>query len=182
MSSTTSTRPALIGTDGAGRPPGENDDGTTEPARPDHRRALRRRLAMAAVAIAVLGVAVAVLLTRHPSSDGAPMPTNAAMEQSLGIRVTRVAVVGDGGLVQVNYLCLDPAKASVFQSDTAHPPRLTSETRGTRTSTVALMKKGHTMSAGQTYYFVYRNSDAVHPDEFASLDYSGMTLAHIPVL
>ncbi len=181
MSSTTSTRPAPIGTSGVGRPPGDQDD-TTEPAPPDRRRVLRRRLMMGVVAIVVLGVAAVVLLTRHPSSAGAPMPTNAAMEQSLGIRVTRVAVVGDGGLVQVNYLCLDPSKASTFQSDTTHPPVLTSEDRGTRTSTVALMKKGHTMTAGQTYYFVYRNSDAVHDDEFASLSYSGMTLAHIPVL
>ncbi len=182
MSSTTSTRPAPIGTDGAGRPPGESDDGSTESAGPDRRRVIRRRLAMAAVAVVVLGVAALVLLTRHPSSAGAPMPTSAAMEQSLGIRVTRVAVVGDGGLVQVNYLCLDPTKATEFQSDTSHPPVLTSEDRGTRTATVALMKKGHTMTAGQTYYFVYRNSDAVQPDEFASFAYSGMTLAHIPVL
>ena len=181
MSSTTQTRPSSTASSGAGRPPGGGDDLTATPGRPGS-RLLGRRLVVAVVVLALAVTAAVIVLTRHPSSAGAPMPSNPAMEQSLGIRVTRVALVGDGGLVQVNYLCLDPAKAAVFQSDTTHPPLLASEDRGTQTSTVALMKKGHAMTAGQTYYFVYRNSGAVEQDEFASLSYKGMTLAHIPVL
>jgi hypothetical protein len=183
MNSTTiGTRPTTRPAGGDGRPPGGADDTTSDPARPDHHPMLGRRLVVAVVVLVLAATAIVVLLTRHPSSAGAPMPTNAAMEQSLGIRVTRVALVGDGGLVQVNYLCLDPAKAAEFQSDTTHPPLLVSEDRGTRTSTVALMKKGHTMTAGQTYYFVYRNGGAVQKDEYASLSYGGMTLTRIPVL
>lgn len=110
------------------------------------------------------------------------MPANPAMEQAIGIRFTRIAVVGDGGLVEVTYQCLDAEKCSRFQSDVAHPPALGSELRHTKTSTVSLMKQGHQMRAGQTYYFIYHNDQAIEPHELASLTYGGWTLAHIPVL
>ena len=110
------------------------------------------------------------------------MPTNAAMEQTLGIRFTRVAVVGDGGLVEAAYVVLDPEKASRFQADTAHPPTLQSEARNASTKRVSLMRQGHQMRAGQTYYFVYRNGGVVEAGETASLVYGNLSLTHIPVL
>ncbi|PKW25476.1 hypothetical protein [Phycicoccus duodecadis] len=172
------SHPTSEGSDGSATPPAEPGTGGDPSAAPSGR--LRWLVALAVVIVVAVGALV--VLTRHPSSAGAPMPSNAAMEQAFGVRFTRVAVVADGGLVQVNYLCLDPSKASEFQSDTAHPPVLASESRAARTAVVALMKKGHAMTAGQTYYFVYRNSGVVQRDEFASLTYGGRTLAHIPVL
>ncbi len=182
MSSTLTTRASTAPAGGSDLPPG-GAGGTTH-ARPVPGRtpSLGRRIVVAVVVLALAVAGAVALATRHPSSAGAPMPTNAVMESQLGIRITRVALVGDGGLVQVNYLCLDPARATTFQSDTTHPPVLSSEVRDARTNTVALMKKGHTMTAGQTYYFVYRNGGVVQADEFASLSYGGQTLAHIPVL
>ena len=182
MSNTLTTRRSTASAGGSHLPPGEDEDTTSERPAQGRTPSLGRRVVLAVVVLTLAVAGAVALVTRHPSSAGAPMPTNAVMEQQLGIRITRVALVGDGGLVQVNYLCLDPDRATTFQSDTAHPPVLSSEVRDARTETVALMKKGHTMTAGQTYYFVYHNGGVVKSDEFASLSYGGQTLAHVPVL
>ena len=105
------------------------------------------------------------------------------MENQYGIRFSRVAVVGDGGLVTVTYVVLDSEKASRFQSDTAHPPALSSESRHQTTTKVSLMKQGHTLRAGQTYYLVYRNTHgALKPGEKVTIAKDAMKLAHVPVL
>ena len=46
------------------------------------------------------------------------------MEAATGVRFSRVAVVGDGGLVMVEYVVLDVEKAVAFQADRAHVPTL----------------------------------------------------------
>ena len=64
-----------------------------------------------------------------PGPGQPPVPQSAAMEDALGVRFSRVAVVGDGGLLTVSYVVLDAEKATRFQSDTTHPPVLRSEAR-----------------------------------------------------
>jgi hypothetical protein len=111
------------------------------------------------------------------------VPHDAAMEAALGIRVTRVAVVGDGGLITVSYQALDAEKAVTFQTDRTKTPRLESENRHGGTSRVSLMRQGHTMRAGQTYYFVYQNTaGAIRPHEHVSVVVGGYRLQHVPVL
>jgi len=111
------------------------------------------------------------------------VPQNAAMEKALGVRFSRVAVVADGGLITVSYVVLDPEKASRFQLDGAHPPVLHSEARGLSTQRVSLMKQGHTLRAGQTYYLVYQNTrGALKPNELVSIDSGALHLRHVPVL
>ena len=105
------------------------------------------------------------------------------MEQQLGVRFSRVAVVGDGGLITVTYVVLDSEKASRFQSDAAHPPVLVSESRDLRTQRVSLMKQGHTLRSGQTYYLVYQNTRAaLRPGEHATIVDGDVQLPHVPVL
>ena len=158
------------------------------PAPAPHRtRAFWVRLAVFAVVIAVLAT-VGVTLRHagsHPKSDdpSRPVPTSAAMEQQLGVRFSRVAVVADGGLVTLFYVVLDSEKASVFQSDVTHPPVLISESRHASTRHVALMKQGHTLREGQTYYLVYDNSGGtLRPGEQVTISYGGLRLPHVPVL
>ena len=111
------------------------------------------------------------------------VPQNAAMEKALGVRFSRVAVVADGGLITVSYVVLDPDKASRFQLDGAHPPVLHSEARELSTKRVSLMKQGHTLRAGQTYYLVYQNTrGALRPHEQVSIDSGALHLRHVPVL
>jgi hypothetical protein len=110
-------------------------------------------------------------------------PQSAAMENQLGVRFSRIAVVGDGGLITVTYVVLDSEKASRFQSDVAHPPMLLSESRHVGTRRVALMKQGHTLRAGQTYYLVYQNTrGALRPGERVTVVEAKLRLEHAPVL
>jgi len=136
--------------------------------------------------ITVLAVLVALIIANIAQSRAQAsraVPQNAAMEKALGVRFSRVAVVADGGLITVSYVVLDPEKASRFQLDGAHPPVLHSEARGLSTNRVSLMKQGHTLRAGQTYYLVYQNTrGALRPDEQVSIDSGAMHLRHVPVL
>jgi len=138
------------------------------------------------IVLAVMGLLVALIVgnvaqSRAHASE--PMPQNAAMERALGVRFSRVAVVADGGLITVSYVVLDPEKASRFQLDGAHPPVLHSEDRALSTARVSLMKQGHTLRAGQTYYLVYQNTrGALRPHEQASIDAGALHLRHVPVL
>ncbi len=138
------------------------------------------------VVIAVLAILVALITANVAQSRAQASPTvpqNAAMEKAMGVRFSRVAVVADGGLITVSYVVLDPEKASRFQLDGAHPPVLRSEARALSTNRVSLMKQGHTLRAGQTYYLVYQNTKgALKPNEKVSIDAGALHLRHVPVL
>jgi len=138
-----------------------------------------------AVVVVLAGVCVLLAVRLGPDAGAAtgPMPRSSALEELTGVRVSRVAVVGDGGLVTVFYVVLDPEKASRFQSDRDHPPKLSSEERHGGTQRASIMRAGHQMRAGQTYYLVYQNTGAaLRSGETMTLRYGGRALRHIPVL
>ena len=111
------------------------------------------------------------------------VPRSQALEELTGVRFSRVAVVGDGGLLTVSYVVLDPERATAFQADRDHPPLLTSEAREASTQRVSIMRAGHQMRAGQTYYLVYENTDgAIRSGEQTTVSYGGSSLRHVPVL
>lgn len=136
--------------------------------------------------IAVLAILVALItsnVVQARANAGRTVPQNAAIEKVLGVRFSRVAVVADGGLITVSYVVLDPEKASRFQLDGANPPVLHSEARGLSTKRVSLMKQGHTLRAGQTYYLVYQNTQgALRPGELVTIDVGTQHLQHVPVI
>ncbi|MCU1657894.1 MAG: hypothetical protein JWO57_2550 [Pseudonocardiales bacterium] len=149
------------------------------------RRAGRRWVTVILVGAAVVlaGVAGTAYALVKSDAQSTTFPQNAQIEQQLGVRFSRVAVVGDGGLVTVTYVVLDSEKASRFQSDVAHPPSLYSESRHRTTTRVSLMKQGHTLRAGQTYYLVYENTHgALRHGERASIVEGTLRLEHVPVL
>jgi hypothetical protein len=129
------------------------------------------------------GVLARDALARSSRAAATTVPQSAALEQQLGVRFSRVAVVADGGLITLSYVVLDSDKATRFQSDVAYPPTLSSEARKLSTSRVSLMKQGHTLRAGQTYYLVYENTrGAIRPGERVTIVDGSLTLAHVPVL
>jgi len=140
------------------------------------------------LALVVVLVTLAVILVARfgPQVGGrssSTMPRSAELEAVTGVRISRVAVVGDGGLVTVFYVVLDPEKATRFQSDRDHPPKLTSEARDKSTQRTSIMRTGHTMRPGQTYYLVYDNTGgALQSGETMTLTYLGVSLPHVPVL
>ena len=147
-----------------------------------------RRVNRLVVLGAVLGIAlVAGLLVglKLWSGSGEPssFPQSTAIEQQYGVRFSRIAVVGDGGLITLTYVVLDSEKAGRFQSDVQHPPVLVSEARDGNTKRVSVMKQGHSLRAGQTYYLVYQNTKgALRHGEKASIQLGDLVLRHAPVL
>jgi hypothetical protein len=111
------------------------------------------------------------------------VPQNATLESKLGIRFTQAAVVADGGLVELRYTVLDVDKATTFQNDVHHPPVLKSTKRGDDVLyRTALMKQGHSLRPGQTYYILYLNNHkAVRSGETLEIDAGGGQLANVPV-
>jgi hypothetical protein len=144
----------------------------------------RSRLVVGLLALLILtGIAAAGYAIARPGSGTATFPQSAAMEQQLGVRISRVAVVGDGGLITVNYVVLDSEKASRFQTDLAHSPVLVSDRRPGGTSRLSVMKQGHSLRAGQTYYLVYENTrGAVRKGETITITRGELSLRHVPVL
>jgi len=143
-------------------------------------------LLIAITTVLLAGTAVAVraaTASKHSDNPNRAVPVNTGMQQRLGVRFTRAAVVADGGLITLSYVVLDSDKATLFQSDRAHPPTLTSESRPLSTAKVSLMKQGHVLNAGQTYYLVYENTrGALRPGEQVTITDGGLSLPHFPVL
>jgi hypothetical protein len=146
-------------------------------------RRTRRSAVGALVLVAMLAATGFHFAFGTNTAAAAVFPQSAAMEQDLGVRFSRVAVVGDGGLITLTYVVLDSEKASRFQSDVTHPPVLVSESRDSKTQRVSLMKQGHTLRAGQTYYLVYQNTKAaLRSGEQATIVEGNVQLPHVPVL
>ena len=89
-------------------------------------RALDRRMVGAAVValLALLSVTAVVVLpglfSRQPPYDPRSAAT-AAFEARTGIRLVRVALTGDGGLIDVRYQVLDQTKALETFEEASHP-------------------------------------------------------------
>lgn len=111
------------------------------------------------------------------------MPQDARMESTLGVRFTQASLVGDGGIVELRYVVLDTQRATTFQNDVQHPPVIYSDTdRKDPLYRTALMKQGHNLRPGQSYYVLYLNNHAaVTRGGTIEIDYGGGKLAHVPV-
>ena len=73
-------------------------------------------------------------------------------------------------------------KGSAFQNDTKHPPRLKSERTGKIAWRAALMKQGHELRPGQTYYILYLNNDsAIKRGDNLEIAAGQRRLIHVPV-
>src|ERR1700704_5419035 len=121
--------------------------------------AARRMPTLRRVLVVLLALAfVAAVAWRFSDVAGASphynVPHDGRIEGALGVRFTQAAVVADGGLVEIRYTVLDTQKGSAFQNDVKHPPVLKSERNGKVAWRAALMKQGHELRPGQTYYIL----------------------------
>lgn len=140
---------------------------------PRQRRWVSRRArllaSVAGVVVAILAAAMALWLwngTRHgarpaesnvPTSWRRPVVTADGLVQRSGVKVTQIAVTGDGGLVDVRYRVVDPERASTLH-DPATPPAVVDEDSGLVVHEL-FMNHAHTgpYEAGVTYYLVFNN-------------------------
>lgn len=74
-----------------------------------------------------------------------------------GVRIVQVAVSGGGGLLDLRYQVVDPARASSLH-DPAKPPALVSEANGVVVSELLMghQHKGR-LKGGHIYYLVFEN-------------------------
>ncbi len=145
----------------------------------------RSRKALPVVLVLLAVALVWSVLARGSSAAAARgyrVPQDAKVESTLGVRFSQAAVVADGGIVELRYVVLDPQKASRFQNDVHHPPVLRSERRGGSVYRTALMKQGHDLRPGQTYYVLYLNNHAaIRSGESMEIDAGGGRIASVPV-
>lgn len=91
------------------------------------------RLGTLALSIAAATVTAAPRLARAAGQKPASAPaqtgaiSSTTLEKRHGIRIDQVAVTGGGGLVDLRFTVLDPAKARPLLLNHAKPPRLTAE-------------------------------------------------------
>jgi hypothetical protein len=92
-----------------------------------------------------------------PIAWGRPVVKAQGLASRTGVVVTQVAITGGGGLVDLRYQVVDPAKAATVH-DPAKPPALVDERTGLVIHDL-LMQHAHTGTyhAGETYYVVFTN-------------------------
>ncbi|MEU3455168.1 hypothetical protein ABZ671_16450 [Micromonospora sp. NPDC006766] len=140
------------------------------------------RLLLPLLVLALVAVSIVRFGGYADARQGYAVPQDGQLESALGVRFTQAAVVGDGGLVELRYVVLDTQKASAFQNDTKHPPRLRNERSGKLAWRAALMKQGHELRPGQSYYLLYLNNDnAVKRGDKIEITSGQRRLAHVPV-
>ncbi|MEU8261754.1 hypothetical protein AB0C02_14180 [Micromonospora sp. NPDC048999] len=140
------------------------------------------RVLLPLLVLALVAVSIVRFGGYADARQGYAVPQDGQLESVLGIRFTQAAVVGDGGLVELRYVVLDTQKASAFQNDTKHPPRLRNERSGKLAWRAALMKQGHELRPGQSYYLLYLNNDnAIKRGDKIEITSGQRRLAHVPV-
>lgn len=135
-----------------------------------------------ALTVALLGT-VAWRATPHVRTSAYSTPQNGQMESELGVRFTRVDIVGGGGVIELRYVVLDTEKATRFQANADRPPRLQDEGDGDAVLwRTALMKQGHELRPGQEYYILYlNNSGEILPGDTVEIQAGDNRLPHFPV-
>jgi hypothetical protein len=95
--------------------------------------------------------------SRVPASWARPVVDADRLGQASGVEITRVAVTGDGGLVDLRFKVVDPDRANALH-DAGTPPAVVDEQSGLVVHSL-LMNHAHSgaFKAGVTYYLVFEN-------------------------
>jgi hypothetical protein len=141
------------------------------PQPPPPRRATRRWRVLGMLTGAILVIAgtfVALLVTRGSSDEvkteskipvawARPLVSASGLVERSGVKITQVAVTGDGGLVDLRFTVVDANKAATLH-DPATPPAVVDQRTGLVVKDL-LMSHAHTapFKAGVTYYLVFNN-------------------------
>jgi hypothetical protein len=159
------------------------DPRTVDPKAGDRwrdRRHVRRRAALWLLPVAA-GVMIAPALPHGPGVP-ARMPTSPEVEQRHGVRFTMVGVTGDGGLVDVRFIVLDPDRTADMLSAPERLPRLFLERENKALPSAALLPMIHDPVPGRTYYVLYRNSGgAIRKGDKVALAFDDASVRHVVV-
>jgi hypothetical protein len=111
-----------------------------------------------------------------------PAVSSAGLAQRSGVRIVRLAVSGDGGLLDLRYKVLDADKAAAIH-DTHTPPAVVDERTGLVISEL-LMNHSHTgpFKPAVTYYLVFSNPGGwVHRGSTVTVLLGNAQVDNVPV-
>lgn len=120
-------------------------------------RAPLPRFVLLAVIVVLVGVIGGGYLTARQAVwlPGQPA-TEAAVQEKYGIRITHIAVLADGGLIDFRFQVLDADKAAVlFELESR--PLLYVEATGQKVDSLYHPPHSHNFLPGQSQYFIYNN-------------------------
>jgi hypothetical protein len=117
-----------------------------------------------------------------PVSWQRPVVTADALAQQSGVKITQVAVTGDGGLVDLRFKVVDSERANALHDPTT-PPAVVDEESGLVVHEL-LMNHSHTgpYKTGVTYYLVFNNpGNWVHHGSRVSVMLGNAQVEHLLV-
>jgi len=107
------------------------------------------------------------------------IPLSQEIEDRFGVRFTFMAVIADGGMVDLRFRIIDPAKAANFGHYTETSPRLIAEDTGLSIDTTVMGLHHHDMEVGRVYYILYRNTaNAIKPGDLVTIAIDDMQIEH----
>lgn len=135
------------------------------------------------VAAAVAGFELVQSRGSSSSAGSADVPalvSKSAFQARSGVRLTQVAVTGNGGLLDLRFQVLDPSRAASVHTA---PPTLVDERTGV---VVDQLFMGHQhrglMKAGQSYYLIFSNpGNLVQHGSRVTVQLGASRVAHVPV-
>lgn len=138
--------------------------------------------------VVLLAAGATYELTRHDDGAsarpkakvGARLLSPAAFRRTSGVEIVRVAVSGDGGLIDLRYRVLDPNAAASIHDAT---PRLVDERTNVLVNELFM---GHShqgrLKAAQSYYLIFNNpGNLVHRGSRVTVQLGAARVAHVPV-
>ena len=142
----------------------------------------RLRLLISATAALVVGAGLWLGWQAYQAAQlpGTPAAA-AAIEAQWGIRVTHIAVLADGGLIDFRFQVIDPDKAGPLFSLDKRPAMIV-ESTGQRVDSLYHPNMAHDVQAGESVYFIYNDTQgALKPGTAVSVLLGDLRLEHIVV-
>lgn len=135
------------------------------------------------LSVLLIGLVGVALWFAWQAYRGAQLPgtpaTAEAVEAQYGIRITHIAVLADGGLVDFRFQVIDPDKAGpLFSLD--NRPILIVEGTGQVVDSLYHPPHSHNIIAGQSSYFLYNDhKGAIQRGVLVSILLGDLRLEHI---
>jgi hypothetical protein len=116
--------------------------------------------AAVASATLVVGLRLVIVDIAEPAGVTAvpvELPSSPAIESAYGVRFVQLDVLAGGGLVELRYLVVDPARsARLHEAGQAHLPRIVTQS-GAQLTETPYHSHARTETAGASYSILYRN-------------------------
>jgi hypothetical protein len=144
---------------------------------------LRAPLSRFIVLLAVILLVGAIGLIAYNAYRSTALPGTPASEAAIadkwGIRITHIAVLADGGLIDFRFQVLDPDKAAPL-FELATRPIMIAEKTGKQVDSLYHPPHGHDVVAGQSQYFIYNdNHGAIQSGTSVSVLLGDLRLEHV---